>query len=112
MTWPSERGSAATLDQFLGWVGIRRRLAIGKGEPMTKDPVTYELVITEATENEMDPDAVGHVLALLTCWALRKARTPGHGARGERDKGVSIGFSKGSGSQEAAQLTCYGPTKR
>ena len=65
--------------------------------------------VTEHARDEMDPDAAARALSLLARWALRRAQKR---AEGEVSKGVTGAFAKGSGSQEAGQLTCYGSPKR
>ncbi len=60
----------------------------------------------------MAADDATRALALLARWALRRAQKRRKGAEEEISKVVNGGFSKGSGSQETAQLTCYGPTER
>ena len=71
-----------------------------------------ELQISRGAVNEMTEAAALRSLALLTRWALRKAQKRRQRAEEEVSKVVTGDFSKGSGSQEATQLTCYGPTKR
>ncbi len=73
----------------------------------------YVGVSIEGNEtSQMAADDATRALALLARWAIRRAQKRRPGAEEEISKVVNGGFSKGSGSQETAQLTCYGPTKR
>ncbi len=64
------------------------------------------------TQAPLEDEPAGRVLALLARWALRRAQKRHQGVEEEASTVVTGHFSKGSGSQEAAQLTCYGLTKR
>ena len=70
--------------------------------------------VIENHENDvpMDGDDAIRAISLLARWALRRAQKRSQGAGEEVSKVVSGDFSKGSGSQEVGQLTCYGSTKR
>ena len=67
----------------------------------------------ENHENDvpMDADDAIRAISLLARWALRKAQTRRQGAEEEVSKVVTGALSKGSGSQEVGQLTCFGPTQ-
>ncbi len=71
-----------------------------------------ELQISRGAVNEMTEAAALRSLALMARWALRKAQKRRQGAEEEVSEVVTGPVSKGSGSQEATQLTCYGPPKR
>ena len=73
-------------------------------------PPTLRIVMDG--DGPMASSSAIRALRLLARWALRKAQKRRHGVEEEVSKVVTGDFSKGSGPEEAAQLTCYGSTKR
>ncbi len=96
-------------------LGILFGSIIGVVSPMRKSRKEYvaRLIVEDCeTDGPMTADDATRALALLTRWALRKTQKRRQGVEEEVSRVVNGDFSKGSGPEEAAQLTCYGPTKR